>query len=178
MHRLFFAIRPPHEIRANLLSIMGGIAGARWQNDAQLHLTLRFIGEVSRQSLLDIRSAASAVGQTPFSISLDGIGWFKRRERVDALWAGVSPRDEVTALHRKLDRALVKIGFEPEGRAFVPHITLARFGRHGGEVLGFSQAHGGLAGPAFAVAGFSLFESRLSAHGAHYEELETYPLHD
>jgi len=48
MHRLFVAIRPPAAIRAILLGAMGGISGARWQSEDQLHLTLRFIGEVDR----------------------------------------------------------------------------------------------------------------------------------
>ena len=57
MHRLFVAIRPPAEIRRALTALMGGVAGARWQDDDQLHLTLRFIGEVDHHRAEDIAAA-------------------------------------------------------------------------------------------------------------------------
>src|SRR3546814_10503522 len=64
MHRLFVAIRPPAAIRKALLSIMGGVEGARWQSDDQLHLTLRFIGEVDRHRADDIAAALATVGRS------------------------------------------------------------------------------------------------------------------
>ena len=74
MHRLFVAIRPPAAIRAILLGAMGGISGARWQDEDQLHLTLRFIGEVDRHRADDVHAALGAVHQAPFEIALSGIG--------------------------------------------------------------------------------------------------------
>ena len=69
------------------------------------------------------------------------------------------------------------IGLAPEGRAYSPHITLARWkGRRTREVVAFLQAASGLASERFTVDGFSLFESHLSRHGAHYEEAARYPL--
>src|SRR5687768_8380838 len=61
MHRLFVGLRPPPAIRARLLALMGGVTGARWQDDSQLHLTLRFIGEVERPRAEDIATALSNV---------------------------------------------------------------------------------------------------------------------
>ena len=173
MHRLFVAIEPPVEVRDRLLAAMGGVSAARWQRDDQLHLTLRFIGEVDRHAAQDIAAALGGVRQPPFELSLHGTGVFDRRGQPDALWAGVTPHDAVHALHNKVDQALIRVGVPPEARTFHPHITLARFGRHAGPVEGFvTQAR--LAGPPFTVDGFALYESILTQSGADYTVVERY----
>ena len=176
MHRLFVAIRPPEHIRAHLLSIMGGVAGARWQDDDQLHLTLRFIGNADRHQANDVAEALAAIRFTPFQISLTGLGQFQRKGRTDTIWAAVQPRDPLEQLHRKIDRACVIAGFPAEERAYLPHITLARFGRGGGDTEGFILRHAGLASPPFTVDEFALFESHLTQSGAHYEIAAEYPV--
>ena len=103
MHRLFVALRPPAALRARLIAAMGGIPGARWQRDDQLHLTLRFIGEVDRHAGEDIAAALGAIHFPRFALALDGIGQFDRKGRIDSLWAGVTPHDEVARLHAKVD---------------------------------------------------------------------------
>lgn len=175
MHRLFVAIRPPSEIRARLLSVMGGIPGARWQDDGQLHLTLRFIGNAERHQANDLAEMLSAVRFAPFSISLSGLGQFERKGHIDTLWAAVQPRDALEQLHRKIDRACVLAGFPAEQRAYLPHITLARLGRSGGSTEGFMAHHAGLSSPPFMVDEFALFESHLAQSGAHYAIAATYP---
>lgn len=174
MHRLFVAIRPPGPVRARLLGLMGGVVGARWQDDAQLHLTLRFIGSVDRHQANDVADALASVRFAPFDIALDGTGCFERRGVIDALWAGVQPRDPLAHLHHKIDRACVRAGLPPEERAYLPHITLARFGRAGGAAAPFLALHAGLAAPAFTVARFALFESHLGHGGASYRAIEHY----
>lgn len=176
MHRLFVAIRPPAAIRSRLLSLMEGVAGARWQDDAQLHLTLRFIGEVDSHCADDVAAALAGVRQPRFEIALNGLGRFERRGRPEALWAGVAPHDALDHLHRKVDQALVRAGLKPESRAYLPHITLARFGRDAGSLDPFLARHGGLSSTPFEVAYFSLFESHLGHSGAVYEPVERYPL--
>ena len=176
MHRLFVAIRPPTPIRAQLLGVMGGIVGARWQDDLQLHLTLRFIGEVDSHVADDVAAALGAVRQTGFEIALDGIGKFDRRGRTDALWAGVAPHDELEKLHKKVDQALVRLGLPPEGRAYLPHITLARMNASAGRTDRFLESHAGLASAPFVFDHFLLFESTLGREGAIYEAIERYPL--
>jgi 2'-5' RNA ligase len=172
MLRLFVAIELPLAVRDALLAAMGGVAGARWQGDEQLHLTLRFIGEVDRHRAADIAAALGAVNFQPFPLVLAETGTFDRRGRVDTLWVGVRPHDEVTALARRIDQALVRIGLPADTRAFLPHITLARFGREMGQLGGF----GGVPPLPFTVRGFALWESRLSHDGAHYDVIERYPL--
>jgi 2'-5' RNA ligase len=176
MLRLFVAIRPPITIRERLLATMGGVAGARWQSDAQLHLTLRFIGEVDRHAARDVDAALGAVHHPRFEIALAGIGAFDRHGGPVALWAGVAPHGPLKVLHNKIDQAIVRAGLEPERRAFTPHITLARLPRGAGPVQALLETSGGLASPPFAVDEFSLFESRLTPEGAVYTRLERYSL--
>ena len=173
MHRLFVAIEPPVAVRDRLLAVMGGISGARWQRDDQLHLTLRFIGEVDRHAAQDIAAALGSVHQPPFELSLSTTGVFDRRGRPGAIWVGVAPHDAVHLLHNKVDQALVRVGVPPEARAFHPHITLARFGRHAGPVAGFIDEVQ-VAGAPFRVGGFALYESSLTSDGATYRVAERY----
>lgn len=176
MHRLFVAVRPPAAIREQLLSIMGGIEGARWQNGAQLHLTLRFIGEVDRHGAQDIAAALGGISGAPFAIALNSVGVFNRRGRVEALWAGVTPHDELKGLHNKIDRACHSVGFPPDQRAYLPHITLARFKRSAGPADNFLSLHAGLSSAFFQIDQFGLFESELGREGAVYHLVERYRL--
>lgn len=177
MHRLFVAIRPPEHIRDLLIDAMGDSPDFRWQDDEQLHLTLRFIGEVERPIAEDLANALSRVRAERFSIRIKGVGRFEQRNG-GALWAGVEPKEPVAALAAKVERACQQVGLEPEHRAFHPHITLARWkGHRTREVADFLERKRGLVSDPFDVDAFTLFESRLSRHGAHYEEIENYPLH-
>jgi 2'-5' RNA ligase len=176
MHRLFVAIRPPREVRDRLLNLMGGVAGARWQTDEQLHLTLRFIGEVDRHQVRDVDAALAAIHHPRFEIALNSVGSFDRRGEPAALWAGVTPQEPLKALHKKVDQAVLRVGVEPDRRAYSPHITLARLGRGAGSIQALLEAAGSLTGPPFPVDRFALFESRLTPEGAVYTTLESYRL--
>ncbi len=172
MIRLFVALELPPPVRDRLLAAMGGVAGARWQTDGQLHLTLRFIGEVDRHRAQDIAAALGSVHVVPFRLALGDIGTFDRRGRVDTLWVGVTPQAEVAALAKRIDQALVRVGVAPETRAFVPHITVARFGREMGPMGGFPLAP--LSTAPFDVTGFALWESRMGRDGSEYVVVERY----
>ena len=175
MHRLFIAIRPPDDVRRQLLGLMGGLHDLRWQNDNQLHLTLRFIGEVDRPVADDIAAALQTIRFDRFSIALEGVGKFEKR-RQGALWAGVQPKDALKALAAKVERACQSAGVEPEQRAYRPHITLARWSGRVPELGRFLERHAGLASEPWEVGEFILFESRLGQGGAHYEPKVEYPL--
>lgn len=153
---------------------MGGVAGARWQSDDQLHLTLRFIGEVDRHQAQDIAAALGRVHAAPFRLTLATPGVFDRHGFVDSLWVGVTPHDAVKALNQRIEQALVRIGIAPETRAYHPHITLARMGRSAGAVDGFLAR--GLPPCRFDVAGFALYESTLGGSGADYAIVQRYQL--
>jgi RNA 2',3'-cyclic 3'-phosphodiesterase len=175
MHRLFAAIRPPQFVRDALLSLMGGISGARWQDEDQLHLTLRFIGEFDRHTAEDVAAALGSVHHPSFELAVSGLGRFDRRGVPVTIWAGVAPAKPVRALHKKVDQAMTRVGLDPERRAFHPHITLARLGRDAGSVQAFLE-QAPVALPPFAVDAFGLYESRLTPEGAMYTEVERYRL--
>lgn len=179
MHRLFVALRPPAATRAALIATMGGVDGARWQDDDQLHLTLRFIGEVETPQAEDVAAALAGIAAPPVDASIAGFGTFERRGRVDALWARIAPEAALAALHRKVDRALIAAGVAPDTRQFVPHVTLARFSRTDGDPVAVARwiaARGTIPAPAFGLAYLYLFESRLGHAGAAYEAIARWPL--
>ena len=176
MHRLFVAIRPPETVRAVLLAAMGGITAARWQSDEQLHLTLRFIGEVDRHSAVDVHAALGAIHSSSFEIALSGIGAFDRRGQPETVWAGVAPHEPLKGLHKKVDQALARVGIEADRRAYLPHVTLARLNRSSGPVRSLLELRGGLSSAPFRVDRFGLYESRLTPEGAVYSLVEEYPL--
>jgi len=176
MHRLFVAIRPPEAIRDLLIDAMSDSADFRWQDDDQLHLTLRFVGEVDRPLANDVADALAGIRTDPMELRVRGVGRFEQRNS-GALWAGVEPKAPVAALAAKVERACVAVGLEPEHRTFHPHITLARWkGRRSHEVQRFLERASSLTSEPFVVDSFALFESHLSRHGAHYHEVASYPL--
>jgi RNA 2',3'-cyclic 3'-phosphodiesterase len=176
MHRLFVALRPPEDVRDLLLDAMEDSADFRWQDEEQLHLTLRFVGEVERPVADDLAAELAHIRAQPFELRVAGTGRFEQRSS-GALWAGVEPRAPVAALAAKVERACLAVGLEPERLAFHPHITLARWkGRRGHEVARFLERTRGLSSEPFEVRDFILFESRLSRHGAQYEPVASYPL--
>lgn len=176
MHRLFAAIRPPQAIRDLLIDAMDDSPELGWVKDDNLHLTLRFIGEVERPLADDIAAALARIRHPRFALAIAGIGRFDRRNG-GSVWAGVEPKFPVVALAAKIERACVMAGLEPERRAFHPHITIARWNRRsatfGDALIARNTA---LASEPFAVGAFTLFESHLSRHGAYYEAVATFPL--
>ncbi len=176
MHRLFVGLRPPAAVRAQLLATMGGVAGARWQDDDQLHITLRFIGEVDRPVADDIVATLGTVHATATSCAIAGVGRFGKKGRTHTLWAGVGPVEPLTRIHRKVDAALVRLGLEPERQAYTPHITLARLSVPDMACDRFLADHAGLACAPFALTHMLLFESSLGRSGARYEAVARYPL--
>ena len=156
MHRLFVAIRPPQHLLDLLIDAMDESPDFRWQDEEQLHLTLRFVGEVDRPVADDLADTLGSVRAARFSVRIMGVGRFEQRSS-GALWAGVEPKEPLAALAAKIERICQQVGLEPERRAF-----LVRRRGFGSEP--------------FEVTKFILFESRLSRHGAHYEQVMEYPL--
>lgn len=155
---------------------MHGVAGARWQSDEQLHLTLRFIGEVDRHHAEDVAAALGGLHAPTVVALITGTSLFERQGRPHMLWAGVEPVDTVVALHHKVDQCLTRVGIAPETRAFVPHVTLARLNRAAGPVAPFLARTGDLASPPFAFTHIFLYESTLAHGGSRYHPVARYPL--
>ncbi|NIJ38662.1 2'-5' RNA ligase [Sphingopyxis panaciterrae] len=175
-HRLFVALRPPRAIRDQLLAAMHGISAARWQNDDQLHLTLRFIGEVDRHRAEDIAAALGNLHAPAVAARLAGVGLFERKGCPHTVWAGVEPLASLTALHHKVDQLLARVGVERETRTFQPHITLARLNRTAGPLAPFLALHGDLMSPCFVFTHVLLYESEMGHGGSRYHPVARYPL--
>ena len=178
MHRLFVAIRPPEHIRDLLIDTMEGLDAARWQGDEQLHVTLRYIGEVETPMANDIAAVLESISTPPFDLALEGVGTFDKRGRVHTLWAGLAASPELRALQRKVEQACQSAGLEPEHRRFAPHITIARLNNATGPLDPWLAAHRTLASAPWRVNEFRLYESTLGKAGAHYEAVARYALHD
>lgn len=174
MHRLFIALRPPEPVRDVLIDTMEALDGARWQDDEQLHLTLRFVGEVEAPQAQDLAAALSRVPMEPFRVELSGLGHFERKGVPHAIWARVTPTPELAALRKSVERACRAAGLPPETRAFLPHVTIARLNRSTAPIGEWLARHGTLRA-SWQADGFGLFESRLSRAGATYEEIVHYP---
>ncbi len=184
--RLFVALPLPESVRQQLLMLASGVKGAKWQRDDQLHLTLKFLGEVDGATAEDVDQALGNIAMEPFSVSLAGVGLFGTIKSPRVLWAGVEPETQVSRLYDKVERAMVSLGLAPEARKFSPHVTLARFRSGGrgnrnphaqvGGLPGFLESHHGFRTPSFEVPAFALYSSHLGSEGALYRiELE-YPL--
>lgn len=177
MIRLFVGIGLPEDIRARLAGLCGGVPGARWVAPENLHLTLRFIGEVPEGEAEDIHHALVGVRTRRFDMNLSGMGHFETGSEVRALWVRVEKSSELMALQARIESALVRIGVEREERRFTPHITLCRLKDTPLQRVSTFLAHNNMfrAGPV-PVDSFSLFSSYRRADGPIYQEEAEYPL--
>ena len=171
MHRLFVGLRPPPEIRDALLDLEGHIDGARWQDEAQLHLTLRYCGEMPGEQAEDLALALQRLDAPCPTVALNGVGHFEKKGVPSAVWAAVVPDKALSTLQKRVERAVQSVGLAPESRHFVPHITLARLNRSSGPIHPWLLQHSALSLPPWKSLHFSVFESHLSPQGSRYEEI-------
>ena len=177
MVRLFVAIDLPAGVRARLAGLGAGVPGARWVDPGQIHLTLRFIGEVDGGTFDDVRLALGAVRALRFDIMLEGVGHFGDRRRVRALWAGMAPNAAIDHLAARIEPALVGAGLEPEPRKFKAHVTLARLrGAPVSRVADFLAGNALFQAGPIAVDRFQLYSSRLSNSGPSHRVEASYAL--
>jgi len=174
MIRLFAGLALPEAHRRQLRLIGGGIEGARWVEPENLHITVRFIGEVDEDVAEDIALALDAVKVAPFTVTLKGLGTFGHPPH--NLWAGVEddPKGALAALHASVESALVRQGLVPERRKYAPHVTLAWLKKgkvNMVRVARLLEDSGGLALPPFEARGLTLYRSHLTPAGAHYERV-------
>jgi 2'-5' RNA ligase len=176
MIRLFVAIALPDCVALPLAALQTGVPGARWTTREQLHLTLRFIGEVDGGIARDVDDALSVISAPQFSLELKGVGEFGGKHP-RALWAGVRASDALLHLQRKIETALQRIDLPAEERKFTPHITLARLKATAqGHVMDFLTDHALYGSGPFEVESFGLYSSTLSANGSLYRLEREYPL--
>ncbi|MBP6011721.1 MAG: RNA 2',3'-cyclic phosphodiesterase [Alphaproteobacteria bacterium] len=178
MIRLFTAIEIPESVRLRLSLLQGGVPGARWTPPENLHLTLRFIGEVDEAVANDIDDVLSSLRARSFDLTLKAAGEFGGRDP-HALWVGVAPNEALHHLVAKVESALQRMGLEAESRKYTPHVTLARL-RDAPlpKVREFLAAHAAFDSGPFRAREFALYSSHPSARGSLYRAERTYPLLD
>jgi len=178
MLRLFTGLALPILIRQRLTLLGGGgIAGAKWVERENLHLTLTFIGEVNEADAEDLDEALEAIRAPRFSLKLQGTGSFDTRGNPATLWAGVADSPALHHLKDKIDRRLQQYAIPFEKRKYAPHVTLARLKNPDpAKIAGFMQQHNLFSTEEFEISEFTLFHSHLTKHGAAYEALKEYPL--
>lgn len=177
MHRLFVAVPLPEHVRTDLAGLCSGVPDAKWVAADNMHLTLRFIGEVGRGDADDIHRALSRIRLPAFDLVVSGVGCFETKRKVHTLWASVEKHELLSRLRDKVEAAVVREGLEPERRKFKAHITLARFRKGTGSRVGaYIEHHNRFRTKPFRVEYFTLFRSHLGNQGPHYEALAEYPL--
>jgi len=177
MIRLFVALPFPHSLRRRMAQICTGIDDARWVDEHNLHLTLRFIGEVPEDQGEDLAIALSSVRHPPFQLRLKGVGHFGSARGVRAVWVGIEPTPELGELRARIDATLLRAGLDPEHRKFHPHVTLARL-RHAtpDAIAPWLAANTLFTTLPHEVDKFALFSSHLGKSGADYTVEMEYPL--
>lgn len=176
MPRLFVGIDLPADIKKRLMTLEGGVPGARWQTNEQLHLTVRFIGDVERPVANDIAARLDGLRMNAFDIRLSSVGQFGDK-RPHVIWAGLDDTPPLYRLASKVEQALQRLGLPPETRKYTPHITLARLKNPSRDrVFQFLSNHALFQSPSFAVSSFHLFESHLGSAGAIYQIVSSYSL--
>lgn len=174
--RLFVALALPDSVLRSLLALQSGVPGARWRTRDQLHLTLRFIGQVDGPDAAKVDDVLSLVSAPKFSLALKGVGEFGGRTP-HTLWAGVRDGEPVVFLQRKIETALQRAGFPPEQRKFQPHVTLAKLkGWPRRRVIDFLTDHALYASEAFDVDEFILYSSTPTPNGSLYRAERAYRL--
>jgi 2'-5' RNA ligase len=180
--RAFIAIDLPEAIHAALKrrreEFRSACRDARWTRPEGIHLTLKFLGEISDAQVEEVTGALAALGSfEPFPVEVKGYGFFPNARRPRVFWVGVEAPPALGELARRVETALEKRGFAPEQRAFTPHLTLARFPaprpQPALEALLERQAEAELG--RFEAAEFFLFESKLSPQGAQYRKVARFP---
>lgn len=177
MPRLFVAIDLPEEQRRYLESIYIGLpAETRWTPPEQLHLTMRFIGEVDDRLSLLIKTTLSAILFVPLSLQIKGLGCFPARRHPKILWAGVEKNLDLEQLQIMIENQLVQLGLTPEVRKFHPHFTIARLPPQIAPetIAAYLARNSQETYPPFRVNSLYLYSSLLTRYGALHQIEGTY----
>jgi 2'-5' RNA ligase len=174
--RLFVALAIPDQVAQELMLLQGGVPGARWQSREQLHMTLRFIGEVDGRDARAIDDALAGIEAPAFHLQLHGVGQFGNKQP-HTLWAAARPHEMLDHLARKVDTAIRRVGQPQDAHKFTPHVTLARLRNPPlDKVREWLTAHALFTSVEFAVNAFCLYSSKLTSDGSIYRVEQDYPL--
>lgn len=179
--RLFIAIECPDDVRDRLAKVqeelpgLGRVKAVEYEN---LHMTLKFLGEVQEDKVQAVREALETVKSGPFTADIGGLGVFPSPGNARVIWAGLTKGDiEMRRLQKKVDETLGPVGFPPDKR-FHPHYTLARTKEKlpGDKVKELLEKHRGTLFGSFVVGSFILMKSTLTPKGPIYETVSAHNL--
>lgn len=180
MPRLFIALHLPETVKTGLLRLKTSIPTARWSDERQFHLTLRFLGNIADNLVAKVESALAQIALPTFEISLKDVGCFPENinKPTRVLWAGISAPKALFDLQKQVELAMIDAGFGEADKPFSPHITLARLktDKPLGAVRIFLDANQTYASDSFQVTHFALVESRLHPSGAVYTDRRIFEL--
>ncbi len=176
MLRLFVGIELPPKLRLRLSLLCTGVPGARWVDPGNLHLTLRFIGEIDEGTASDVDLALARIRAPRFSVTLAGTGCFGG-DKPRLLWVGVEANAALVQLRDRVEVALRRAGLAADARRYSPHVTLARLKQVAMfDVQDFVRANALFRAEPFAVDRFTLIASYPTKSGAIYEDQAEYAL--
>jgi RNA 2',3'-cyclic 3'-phosphodiesterase len=176
MPRLFTALEVPKEVGQVLSMLRGGLPGARWIDPENYHITLRFIGDIDDRLAHDIASLLDNVKRRPFDVRFEELASFGGN-KPRAVIAAVDPVTPLVELQAEHERLMRRLGLEPEGRKFIPHVTLARLRDSSSrDVADYLSTRAALFGSTFRVSRFVLYSARASVGGGPYVVEADYPL--
>ena len=176
MPRLFTGLEIPKEVAQSLSLLRGGLPGARWIDPENYHITLRFIGDIDDRLAHEIASLLDGVRRRSFEVRFGNLMSFGGR-KPRAVVVAIEPIQALVELQSELERLMQRLGLEPEGRKFIPHVTLARLRESSSrEVADYLSTRGPVFGSSFHVSRFVLFSSRSSVGGGPYVIEADYPL--
>ena len=175
--RLFVALEIPEDVKASLSGLQSHFPSLKWTPTGNLHLTLRFIGQVPQTSIEPIQQSLRSVKNCSFRLIVAGLGLFQRKTG-GILWAGVNKEPALLQLKQQVDEALrVSVGLNLKEESFSPHLTLSRLKISPSPALKIQvRAKAVEQFGDFPVTGFTLFRSFLLPTGAIHEQVERYPL--
>ncbi len=173
--RLFSAVEIPEEAKEKIYNLHKGIqtsAIVKWVREENLHITLKFFGEVDLPpQVVEVVKEASK-DLSPFEVSLQGLGAFPGQRRIVVLWVGIDlGKEKLIDLYRGIENQGCRFGFKKEGREYTPHITIGRVKRG---KLSFPEV--GISYSPFLAKEVTLFKSTLTPKGPIYEVVEHFPL--
>jgi len=176
MVRLFIGLEIPSDLADSLAMLRGGLPGARWIDAENYHLTLRFIGNIDDALAQEVALLLGQVRRPSFELRLGGLASFGGR-RPRAVVAPAEPNAPLMELQAEQERLLRRVGLEPEGRKFTPHVTLARLRDSSSrQVADYLATRGYFRSRSFPVSRFVLFSSKASVGGGPYVVEAAYPL--
>lgn len=176
MPRLFTGIELPAALCDRLADLNTPLAGAKWVEPEDMHITLRFAGDIDNPTANEFVASLSTIDEPAFELRLSGLGAFGGQQP-RTLWAGVETNPWLEALARANDRAARSAGLAPSKHSFRPHVTLARLkGSRPESVAAVLETLGGFESKPFQVSRFVLFSSRPKVGGGPYVIEEEFAL--